>query len=165
MLTLRRNMLQFKIVIKIRGIAEELIQGSKEKNIMSVSESANIQGKNDSLNEAHPIEMLINLKREGDKDVSIGREFLNAEQIEILKSNWITTIEEFLAIISQEEGRKGIKALLKNELIDFSCISESICGLIGKDRFKELTQENRGGSLGALFEHPPDSTATNNRPV
>ena len=120
---------------------------------------------------AHPIEILANLKANKDnnsrpigpkKEDANSKESLNEEQIKILKSNWITTIEEFLAIISQEEGREGIKALLNDQLIDFASIRESIRNIIDKNLFEELTKEKHGGALGALFNQFLDGEPESN---
>lgn len=76
---------------------------------------------------------------------------LTRNQLEILKSHWIITIDEFVAVLATEQGRISISRALDLGQEEIELILNDARDIVGEDRYEELMDARPGGPTGALI--------------
>jgi hypothetical protein len=85
------------------------------------------------------------------------------QQLSVLKSRWITTIDEFVAVTATDEGAKGICNALGIEQKTLEILLQEARNLVGNDRYIKLCESKPGGHLGLLLDDEQKGRFINER--
>jgi hypothetical protein len=77
---------------------------------------------------------------------------LAPEQVRVLRSRWLVTIEAFVAAAATSEGRVGLCQALGAGENDLDNLLHDARRLLGDDRYRALMQSKPGGPMGALWD-------------
>jgi hypothetical protein len=80
----------------------------------------------------------------------------SAEQIDLLKAQWIASAEEFIAVVATDEGRAGIRALLHLTDEQLDACTQELASQLPAEVVEALRRSSPGGQLGLLLPEQTD---------